>query len=842
MHLKNLFVFPRYPEELRKLIYLSANIWTLWDMEAVRLFYRINPALFRAVNGNPVAFLHKVPEEKLKDLVSDKAFLHDLERIWDRYEQYTRHHTRSQDLYKDASVAYFSMEHGLHQSIPSYAGGLGLLSGDHLKGASDLGIPIVGIGLFYRYGYFSQRINLNGIQEEVYHENKVHYMPVKELHTPDGKPVYVTVPVFNTPVRAKAWHIIVGRVRLLLLDTNLEENPPEFRKITDYLYDANRDIRFMQEMVLGFGGLKLLEEIRLKPDIYHLNEGHSAFLIIGRLGALINEQKCSFEEAYAVVKNSTVFTTHTPIEAGNENFPLEMMKKYLEREVKALGIGFDQFAKLGLHHDGSTFWLPAFAIRFARYVNGVSSLHGEVSRRMWEGLFPKKMKCEIPILSITNGVHYSWLSNEMRYLFESYLGPDFIYNGTSDETLERILDIPDEEIWEAHLKRKREMVAFLRKVVETSYSEKGYSLLKIRKVQEMLNTGYLTVAFARRFVPYKRPNLMIKDKERLKAILTNAERPVQLIFGGKAHPADLAGKNMIKEILDFAREYGVEDRVIFIENYDRGIAVQLVQGADVWLNTPTKYFEASGTSGMKAGINGVLNLSILDGWWPECYNGKNGWAITAGESYSNPEMKDIAEANQIYDILEEEIVPLYYERDERDIPAQWVRMMKESVYTVYKGFNINRMLLDYSTKCYLPAIAATRRLAGGERKELKALTGEAARVRDFWERIYIKDVFTDLDKKEILFTGDTIRVECYLYLDDSDPALFDVEVFHTQENGDGYEAVKLAYIEKYADKTGKFEGNVQLRFPGVQSVSVRLVPSNPDIRALYPELIKWRDS
>jgi starch phosphorylase len=842
MPLKNIFVYPRYPEKLRKLIYLSFNMWTLWDTEASRLFNRINPALFRSVNNNPVAFLHSIPEERLKDLASDKAFLYDLEKIWEKYEQYSQHQTARQDIYKDCSVAYFSMEHGLHQSIPNYAGGLGLLSGDHLKGASDLGMQITGVGLFYRYGYFSQRINLNGIQEEVYSANNVYYMPVRELNDPDGKPLYLTVPLLDTHVKAKVWYISVGRTRLLLLDTNLDENPPEFRRITDYLYDANKDIRFMQEMVLGLGGLKLLEAVKFAPDIFHLNEGHSSFLIIGRLATLINEEKCSFEEAYAVVKNSTVFTTHTPVEAGNENYPVEMVKKYLEREVKALGIGFDQFVKLGLLHDSSTFWLPAFAIRCARYVNGVSRIHSEVSRKMWEALFPKKMICEIPVIAITNGVHYSWLSGEMRYLFESYLGPDFLYEGTDGEVLDRIQEIPDEEIWEAHLKRKREMIAFLRKVVEANYANKGYSVLKIKKVQEMLNAGYLTIGFARRFVPYKRPNLVIMDKERLKSILTNPSHPIQLIFGGKAHPADLAGKNMIKEIMDFAGEYGLEDRVIFIENYDRGIALQMVQGADLWLNTPIKFHEASGTSGMKAGMNGVLNLSILDGWWPECYNGKNGWAITAGEAYSNPELRDTAESNQIYDLLEEEIAPLYYERDERDVPRQWVKMMKESISTVYKGFNINRMLADYSKKCYLPALQNTRRLLANGRKPLKSLSSQSARVREHWDKIFIKDVFTDQDKKELLFTGDSIHIVCYIYLDDADPALFDVEIFYFREKEQNFETVRLKFMEKYQDKTGKYEGELVLTSSGVQSINVRLVPANEDIRALYPELIKWRDS
>ncbi len=841
MLLKNIFVHPRYPENLRKLIYLAYNIWALWDAEATKIFYRINPSLFRSLNKNPVNFLHAVPEERLQELSEDKAFLYDLEKIWKKYESYTTHQTKFNEVFKDRIIAYFSMEYGLHQSIPNFAGGLGVLSGDHLKGVSDQGIPVIGIGLFYKYGYFNQRINLNGVQEEVYKENSVYYMPIKELKTLEGNAIYVTVTILDTPVKVKAWFINIGKTKLLLLDTNIDENPPEFRTITDYLYVAKKETRLMQEIILGFGSLKLLEAIKVKPDIFHLNEGHSAFLIIERLNKLINKEKHSFEEAYALIKNTTVFTTHTPVEAGNENYPVDMIKKYLEGAVKSLGLSFDQFVKYGLHHDTSTFWLPVFAIRFSRYVNGVSQIHSEVSRKMWSKIFPQMETREIPIINITNGVHYSWLSNEMRELFESYLGPDYIYEKENEEVWKRILDIPDQEIWEAHLKRKREMITFLRRTVEAHYTQKGYSLVKIKKAQEMLNANYLTIGFARRFATYKRPTLLIKDKERLQKILSNTDKPMQLIFAGKAHPADFAGKNMIKEIIDFAREYEVEDRVIFIENYTRGIAVHLVQGVDVWLNNPVKHFEASGTSGIKAGMNGVLNLSILDGWWPECYNGNNGWAITAGDIYQDSELKDSVEANQIYDLFEEEILDLYYERDERDIPKQWVKMMKESIYTVYKDFNINRMLSEYCEKCYLPAAQNRQSLLENNRKYLHEIMRKASLVNAFWDKVYIKDVFTDIDKKDILFINDTIHVECYVYLDDADPSFLDVELFYIKENEQSFDIVKLNFAQKYEDKTCKYEGSIVLTSSGIQSIKARLVPSDDNIRVLYPDLIKWKD-
>ncbi len=841
MALKNIFVYPKYPEELMKLIDLSYNLWSLWDLDAVKIYARIDPNLFRSMNQNPIAFLHSIPEQRLEELSRDRAFLTDLERIWEKYKTYEERRTRYGELFAQKSVAYFSMEYGLHHSISTYAGGLGILAGDHLKGSSDLGVPVTGVGLYYTYGYFNQRINMNGMQEEVYRTYSVYYMPVKECKTAEGKPLSVTVEILGTEVHVKVWYVNVGRTKLLLLDTNLEENQPQFRTITNHLYDANKDTRLMQEIVLGCGGMKALEALGVEPEIFHLNEGHSAFLIVERLMDLMKRKKYSFEEAYALIKNSTVFTTHTPVEAGNENYPVEMIKKYLEKAVKTIGIPFETFVKYGLLHDGNIFWLPAFAIRFSRYANGVSRLHSEVSRNMWRDLFAQKDVREIPIINITNGVHYSWLSNDMRELFSSYVSPDYHYETLKDESMQRIMDIPDEEIWDAHIKSKREMIIYLRRITEEQYTQKGYSLVKIKKAQEMLNFNHLTIGFARRFATYKRPTLLIKDRERLKRIVARSERPVQIIFAGKAHPADFSGKNMIKEVLDFAREHDLEDRVIFIENYSREIAIHLVQGVDIWLNTPIKPLEASGTSGMKAGMNGVLNLSILDGWWPECYNGKNGWAITAGDIYTEPELRDSAEANQIYDLLEEEIAPLFYTRDERDIPVKWIQMMKESMYTVYKDFNLNRMISEYCDKFYAPAFQMRESLLAENGAVLKEIVQRSDQVKKSWTKVYMKEVFTDIDGREVLFINDTIHFECYVYLDEVDPSLISVELFSVVENQPEPKSIPLRFVEKYQDKSAKYEGRFTLEEPGMQSIRVRLLPSDEDIRVLYPELVQWKE-
>ena len=841
MILRNIFVYPRYPEQLRRLFYFAYNLWSLWDTEALQLFYRIDPGLFRQLNKNPVKFLYSVPLERLEELSKDEGFLHDLDKIWKRYERYADTSTEFRELFKDKLIAYFSMEYGLHQSVPIYAGGLGMLSGDHLKGASDLGLPIIGVGLFYRYGYFHQKININGFQEEEYIDSNVYHMPVKELNTIDGESIYVDLKILETTIKIKVWLVNVGRVKLLLLDTNLEDNPPEYRRITEYLYDARRDVRILQELLLGFGGMKVLEAIQVKPDVFHLNEGHSAFLLIQRLRNLMLNEGYSYEQAHTLIKSTTVFTTHTPVEAGNENFPTETVEKYLKDKIADLDVPLERVLKLGMLHDHKTFWLPAFAIRCAAYINGVSKIHAEVSRSMWQGLFPRRLKCELPIRHITNGVHHSWLSEHMRYLFERYLGPDYHMLGGGDRQLSKILKMPDEEVWEAHTKRKREMIAFLRTAMETYYAERGYSPVKIKKLREILNPQFLTVGFARRFTAYKRPNLVLRDRERLKTILTNPDRPIQLIFSGKAHPADTTGKNIIKEIIDFAREFEVEDRVVFVENYNRSVAAHLVQGVDVWLNTPLKPYEASGTSGMKAGMNGVLNFSVMDGWWPECYNGKNGWEIKSAKLHDHSEMRDIIESNQIYDLLEYEIATKFYDRDEHEIPREWVAMMKESIYTVYRDFNINRMLEEYSRGSYLPAIAKRASLLADNQKRLRQIIDNVQKVQSVWSKVYIKDVFTDVDKKEILFTDDRINVECYVYLDDADPALLEVELFYLLQEDEECETAGLRFVEKYKDKVGKYEGSVSLKSSGVQSFGIRIVPADGDVRELYPELIKWRE-
>jgi len=542
MEFRNIFVYPKYPKNLDKLYKIAYNCWILWDMEAIKLFMSIDSKLFRKCNKNPILFLMLLNDDILNKLSADKGFIYNLEKVWEKLETYTKYSSNSFPQLKGKTIAYFSMEYGIHQALPIYAGGLGILSGDHMKGASDLNFPITGVGLFYQYGYFNQNINVNGIQEEVYNKNNPYFLPLKEIKDANGDKILIKTELLSVPIFIKIWELRVGQNRILLLDTNVEENPPEFRKITDILYVADKEKRIQQEIILGIGGVKALNTLGIHPDVFHLNEGHSVFLIIERLRHLIKDLGLSFEQAFQYIKMTSVFTTHTPVAAGNENVSTDLIRKYLSEDIQSIGVSIEDFLNFGYLNDKHIFWLPALAIRFSSFINGVSHIHEEVSKKMWKSLFTQMHCDEIPIEGITNGVHYSWLSFQLQYLFERYLGPSFYHFGQGSEIWENIEEIPDEEIWDAHQKRKKEMITYIRQRMVKILRDKGFSNIKVEKANKLLNQNYLTIGFARRFATYKRASLILKDKARLKKILLNPERPVQLVFSGKAHPADLAGK------------------------------------------------------------------------------------------------------------------------------------------------------------------------------------------------------------------------------------------------------------------------------------------------------------
>jgi len=845
MIFKSIFVYPKYSENLNKLYQLAYNLWCIWNYDAINLFYSIDSQLFRSVNHNPVKFLISLPKKRIDELSQDKGFLFELEKVWGKFQEYLAYkdnpdNAAAQGLNADDVVVYFAMEFGLHECIPIYGGGLGILSGDFLKSASDSSLPVIGVGLIYKFGYFTQRINLNGRQEELFLEFDNHLIPMRELRRTNGEKAFVEINILNQPVKIKLWQIDIGQTKLILLDTDIEDNPPNLRDITRELYVSDRDKRLQQEIVLGLGGIKALESLNIKPKIYHINEGHSAFLIIARLQRLITQEKMTFSQAKALIRASTVFTTHTPVIAGNENFESKLIKEYLEQETKSLGIPFDQLIAHGFIEDNNdVFWLPAFAMRFAKYINCVSKLHRDVSRKMWAGLFPQTPAMEIPIEYVTNGVHWSWLSEHLSGLLNRHIGPKYVHCGNNENQWDKIMDIPDEDIWQIHHENKQNLVTFIRNKLRADLENRGYIQPRILKLTRQFSPDYLTVVFARRFAHYKRATLILNDMERLKKILTNPAKPVQLIFAGKAHPADTAGKEMIKEIIDFAKDYQLEDRVIFLENYDINIARHLAWGADVWLNTPIRENEASGTSGIKAAINGVLNLSVLDGWWPEAYNGKNGWAITAGQFYSQSDLMEIAEASQIYDLLEEEITTLYYDRNEVGIPEQWVKMMKESICSVCKKFNMNGVLKSYLDKLYMPSKRHFESLCRDSFLPLKQLDEKEQKILKYWDGIKFTSFSTSADKKDFLIEEDNLQVSCSVDLSQAPPELFTVELCYILDNDNNYKIIPMQPQDPKGS-IANYECSFKIEGYGLQNINARIKPADGNIQDLHPELVKWK--
>ncbi|MCF7974030.1 MAG: alpha-glucan family phosphorylase [Phycisphaerae bacterium] len=842
MAFKDLFIYPKYPDHLKPLFKLAYNLWCTWSYDAVNLFYRIDARRFREMNHNPVKLLLNLPSERIEELANDSGFLFEMERVWDTCRQYmsyekTQNGDNPMTLKSDQTVAYFSMEFGLHECIPVYGGGLGILAGDFLKAASDLNMPFVGVGLIYKYGYFTQKINMHGMQEEQFQEFDNHQIPMRMIRDDQGGEHRIHLNIGQNPLVIRLWRIRVGKIPLILLDTDLEENAPDLRNITDELYVSDREKRFQQEFVLGVGGALALRSLGIQPRIYHINEGHSALLVLARLRELMHEKGFSYDEAKAMIRASSVFTTHTPVIAGNENFDIQLAQKYIEPEAEALGLSFETLAQEGVvGGDKTIFWMPAFAIKFSRYINGVSKLHGEVSKRMWADLFPEHPEAEIPITSVTNGVHSHWLSEPFTDLLTRYIGPDFVHQTGLCDVWNTLNDIPDEQIWESHRKSKHNLIIFIRNKLMNDLVQQGFTHSKSQNLGRLLSPDRLTIVFARRFAKYKRPTLLLNDQKRLIAILSNPERPVQLIFAGKAHPADTLGKDMIKAVIDFAKDNGLEDRVLFLENYDINVARHLAWGADVWLNNPIRPMEASGTSGMKAAINGVLNLSVPDGWWPEVYNGKNGWSITAGQFYEHSELKEQAEANQIYDLLEREITTSFYDRNESGIPEKWVHMMKESICTTSRFVNMNRVLIDYQNQFYTPSLGRSTQLAGHEYHLLRESVAQQQALKELWPDIHFVSCTTNADTRKRLLDTETLEAACQIDLGQAHRDMVSVEMYY---EFDGQYQVTPLTFQNQEGSIASYTGSTKLQGVGRQRMNVRVRPTNEILQDLNPAWIKW---
>ncbi len=704
----NHFSLPRRINRLEELAY---NLWWTWNPDAQRLFLRIDQDLWERTNHNPVSFLRQVERSRLNAITNNRYYLDFYDSMMREFDNYmeakdTWFPRNFPDL-EDHLIAYFSMEFGLHEALPIYAGGLGILSGDHTKEASDLGLPFVAIGFFYTEGYFTQHISEDGWQEA---RNTVHTfkdLPVLSVLDENDKPLTIRVELPGRDVFARLWEIQVGRVPLYLLDTNIEMNSATDRALTARLYSSDLDLRISQEILLGIGGVRALRSMGYNPQVWHMNEGHSAFLILERIRELL-ETGVAFEEAAEMVKAGSVFTTHTPVPAGNDEFPLWLIDKYFSHLWQQLGLDRDQFIDLARHTVswGETFSMPALALQLSSKSNAVSELHGQVSRGMWHFLYPEKLVEDVPITHITNGVHTgTWLARRLRHLFNRYLGADWLEHVDDPDIWELVNNIPDERLWAVRQHLKRKLVAYMRERARKRWLHGGWHPVQLVASGVLLDPYVLTIGFARRFAPYKRANLILRDLERLQKIVNHSEMPVQIIFAGKTHPDNEGGKLLIQDVYRAVKRPDSGGRLVFLEDYDMNLARYLIQGVDVWLNTPRRPNEASGTSGQKAALNGVLNFSILDGWWREGYNGKNGWAIGQDSMYDNPEMQDEADAESLYDILENEIVPLYYRKQASDgLPGDWITLMKESIRTLAPQFCTRRMVIEYLERLYLPGI------------------------------------------------------------------------------------------------------------------------------------------
>lgn len=702
--------FTPIPERLRRLLEVAYNLYWSWHPEAQALFSRIDPELWEEVYHNPVRFLREVRQTTIDAAASDPQYLrfyHEVLAAFDAYQVTAdRWFSRTYPDKTGDIIAYFSAEFGLHECLPIYSGGLGVLSGDHTKEASDLGLPFVGIGFLYPQGYFKQVITPHGDQEAVYEKVRFAEVPALPAFSPDGKEVVVAVELPGRTIYAKVWRIDVGNVPLYLMDTDIHPNAPPDRELSARLYGGDQEMRIAQEMVLGIGGVRVLRQLGLEPAVYHMNEGHSAFLALERVRELVQAGK-TFDEAAEIVRQSSVFTTHTPVPAGHDAFAFHQIEKYFDGFWDQMGLSRDQFLALARQDQswGPSFSMTVLAIRLSGWQNGVSKLHGQISRQMWHWLWPEKSLEEVPITHVTNGVHVeSWLAPELKALFDEVLGDDWLQRVDDPQLWQAIDRVPDEQLWAVHNQLRAKLIDFARMRTRQRLARLGADSSQLAGTADLLNPSALTIGFARRFATYKRATILFTDVERLKRIIHAPGRPVQFVFAGKAHPRDEPGKAFIREVYHRSHEHGLAGHILFIEDYDINVARYLVGGVDVWLNTPRRPHEASGTSGQKAGLNGVPNFSISDGWWVEGYNGHNGWVIGDDREWDDHVAQDHTDADHIYRMLEQEIVPRFYERDGVGIPHGWVKLMKEAIRSVTPMFSTTRMLKDYAHKLYVPAM------------------------------------------------------------------------------------------------------------------------------------------
>lgn len=842
-------VFPVMPERINRLYELAFNLWWSWNRPAQELYEVLDPQLWDEVSHNPVRFLSQVGPEKLNGAIQDKTYLENYDRILAEFDHYMNPQTPN--WFKtthpdklDKTVAYFSAEFGLHEALPIYSGGLGILSGDHCKAASDIGLPFIGIGFLYPQGYFIQRISRDGHQEAVYEKLHFSEVPATPALNPKGEEVIVWVDMPGRRVYAKVWRIQVGRIPLYLMDTDVDPNRPEDRELSARLYGGDHELRVRQEIVLGIGGVRAVRELGIEPAVWHMNEGHSAFLGLERVREMVQGHGLSFGEAVEAVAASGVFTTHTPVPAGNDVFSYDLIDKYFSQYWPQLGLSRDEFLFFAKQDQtwGPSYSMTILALKTSAGHNGVSKLHGVVSRKMWEFLWPGVDSEEVPITHITNGVHTeTWLAPELRTLFSRYLGAGWEEKLDEVAVWEAIDNIPDKELWDIHCQLKSRLLDFMHQRVKQHRIEIGEGTLEVAAAEKLFDPKAFTIGFARRFATYKRATLIFRDAERIKKMLNDPNRPVQIVFAGKAHPADEPGKSFIQQVFQVSKEAGFEGKVVFLENYDMNMARYLIAGVDTWLNNPIRPLEASGTSGQKASLNGIPNASILDGWWPEAYNGKNGWALGEERTYQDQPTADAADSLALYETLENEIVPLFYDAGADGIPTGWVAVMKESIKTIAPVFNTRRMVKDYAELLYMPAALHANELSADKFSKAKELAVWKREMQDAWNEVTVEARAPREAKMPI---GAKVAVEAWVRLGNLKPQDVAVELI-TALDDDGKLRDQTATLMQPTPDTGgdgtfHYGGDYTTTSGGSRVFAVRVLPNHPYLaNKLELGLVRW---
>ncbi|MBR6252330.1 MAG: alpha-glucan family phosphorylase [Clostridia bacterium] len=846
-------VKPQLPQRIEGLYSLATNLWWSWNTYALRLYDYINSDLFSKVNKNPVKFLSEINQKRLVEVSKDEEFLKEYDIVMDNFNGYinatSTYFSKTYPDLKDTKIAYFSAEYGLDEVLPIYAGGLGILSGDHCKSASDLGIPFYPVGLLYKDGYFNQLINKDGSETFEYSKAEMDDLPILPVLNEDGTNLIISVELPGRVLYLKVWEIHIGRIKLYLLDSDIDTNSEIDRGLTLKLYGGNQETRISQEIILGIGGMKVLEALGINPTIYHMNEGHSSFVVFEVIKKIMKEKNVPFKIAREMASACTIFTTHTPVPAGNDIFPLELMDRYFAKYSADLGISRTDFLTMGSRDNyipSTGFDMAVLALKVAGKKNGVSKLHGEVSKKLFSKLWPNTALEEIPIDYVTNGVHTcTWLAPNLKELYNAYMRPFWQERVHEKETWVDIDNVPDDELWSIHQEQKMKLIKVCRENIKAQKIRNGESIDEINETDNLLDPKALTIGFARRFATYKRADLIFKDIEKITQILNNPQRPVQIIFAGKPHPADVQGQDLVKEIYEFSKMPQFKNKVVILENYNMHVARYLVSGVDVWLNNPRRPLEASGTSGEKAGLNGVINFSILDGWWYEGFEkNKNGWAIGDDTEYTNYELQDFADSKSIYSILENEIMPLYYAKDSKGISKEWIKMMKNSIKSVGGNYNTSRMLCDYLDRLYVPQL-----------KNILGDYSDNSKVDDFynwktimqsnWNNITISS--PEISNEVSIKAGDKLELTCIVNLGPIKTDFVSVEVFYGKFSK-GEKLTNTSFIEMELSKeleNGNYEykTTIDIDNGGNYGYTFRVMPHHEMLINPHDmSLVKWIES